>query len=115
MKSTLLIGAMLALVITAVPVTSVAAGTDSFRNGQSFYGEPALQMPATRTVELGTASHLNVAYGETVKFQNLGQQFTWTFNGLDRRAVDVSRIAPAGFPVKPLVVHVSRSPTNRSR
>lgn len=115
MKLTLSLSAILALGMAAIPLTSVAVGTDTFRNGQSFFGEPASQMPVTRTVELGTASHLNVSYGETVKFQSMGQQFTWTFNGLDRRAVDVTRIAPAGFPVKPLVVHVGRNPTNRGR
>ncbi len=115
MKFTLWLGAVLALAAAAVPLTSAAAATDSFRNGQSYFGEPSSQMPVTRTVELGTASHLNVAYGETVRFQSMGQQFTWTFNGLDRRAVDVIRIAPAGFPVKSLVVHVGRNPTNRGR
>ena len=46
-------------------------------------------------------------------FRSGGQLFTWTFNGLDRRAVDVTKIAPAGFPTKPLVVHVGLNPSNR--
>jgi hypothetical protein len=52
-------------------------------------------------------------YGESVTFRSGGQLFTWTFNGLDRRAVDVSKIAPAGFPTKPLVVYVGLNPANR--
>ena len=56
---------------------------------------------------------LNVGYGESVVFRSGAQQFSWTFNGLDRRSVDVSQIAPAGFASKPFAVHVGRSPSNR--
>ena len=67
----------------------------------------------TRAVDLGSASRINVTYGESVTFRSGGQLFTWTFNGLDRRAVDVTKIAPAGFPTKPLVVYVGLNPANR--
>ena len=56
---------------------------------------------------------INVADGESVTFRSGGQLFTWTFNGFDRRAVDVAKIAPAGFPTRPLVVQVGLNPANR--
>jgi hypothetical protein len=100
--------------VAAVPFASLAAGAHTFANGQSYYGQPTSPQAATRTVDLGSASAINVVYGETVTFRSAGQLFTWTFNGLDRRAVDVAKIAPAGFPTKPLIVHVGKSPANRS-
>ena len=92
---------------------SLAAGADTFANGQSYYGQLTSPQAVTRVVDLGSASRINVADGESVTFRSGGQLFTWTFNGLDRRAVDVTKIAPAGFPTKPLVVYVGLNPANR--
>lgn len=100
--------------LTAAPLGSFAAGADTFANGQSHYGQPSTTQPATRTVEMGSINVINVAYGESVTFRNGGQLFTWTFNGLAGRSVDVSKIAPAGFPTKPLMVYVGPNPANRS-
>ena len=92
-----------------------ASANDVFRNGQSFWGQPADQgsIATARVVDLGTARHLRVAYGETVKFRSEGKEFFWTFNGLDRKAVDLDRFAPAGFSSQPLTVHVAQNPTFR--
>ena len=102
-----------ALGVAAAPLASLAAGADTFANGQSYYGQPTSPQAATRAVDLGSASAINVAYGESVTFRSGAQLFTWTFNGFDRRAVDVTNIAPAGFPTKPLVVYVGLNPANR--
>ena len=67
----------------------------------------------TRAADLRSANAINVAFAESVTFRSGGQLFTWTFNGLDRRAVDVAKIAPAGFPTRPLVVYVGLNPANR--
>lgn len=99
--------------LAAAPLASVAAGSEAFASGQSHFGQPTAPQATTRAVDLGSTSTINVAYGESVTFRNGGQQFTWTFNGLDRRAVDVAKIAPAGFPTKPLLVSVGRNPANR--
>lgn len=103
-----------ALVVAAcAPVASMAA-SETFRNGQSIYGQPATATSATRAVELSQAARVNVVYGETIAFRDgEGQQFAWTFNGLDRRAVDLARIAPPGFGAKAAVAHVGRDPANR--
>lgn len=102
-----------ALVLGAVSLP--AAASDVFRNGQSFWGQPADQgaISSARVVDLGSARHVRVAYGETVKFRSEGKEFSWTFNGLDRKAVDLSRFAPAGFSSQPLTVHVAQNPTFR--
>jgi hypothetical protein len=94
-------------------VSSFAASADTFANGQSFYGRPAGEMPNARVVDLASTRSVNVAYGETVIFRSEGRQFAWTFDGLDRRAVDLSKIAPAGFGDKPLIAYVARDPLNR--
>jgi len=100
-------------VLCLLPLAGVAAGGGTFMNGQSFYGQPAAQGTAARLVDLGSADHINVAYGESVIFRNGAKQFSWTFDGLDFRSVDVMRIAPADFAGKPFVVYVGRNPLNR--
>ena len=56
-----------------------------------------------------------VRYGETVAFRGAnGEQFAWTFNGLDRRSVDVQKIAPAGFTAAGVRVYIDRDPSNRN-
>lgn len=111
MRSTSTLIAALVLGAASLP----ASANDVFRNGQSFWGQPADQntSASARAVDLGTARHLRVAYGETIKFRSEGKEFSWTFNGLDRRAVDLARFAPAGFSGPPLMVHVAQNPLNR--
>lgn len=93
---------------------SAMAAVDTFANGQSFYGQPAQQASATRVVDVATARHLNVAYGETVTFRSEGKEFSWTFNGLDRRSVQVAKIAPAGFTSRSVNVYVAQNPLTRN-
>lgn len=80
-----------------------AARSDVFSDGKSFYGQPAVATyPSSRVVQLSGSQPLalTIAYGETVIFKAPGgQQFAWTFNGLDRRSADLQKIAPQGFPV----------------
>ncbi|MGY4829151.1 CzcE family metal-binding protein [Sphaerotilaceae bacterium SBD11-9] len=104
---------LLAAIALGTLALSSAANADTFRNGQSFYGTPATQPSAARVVDLATARHLNVAYGETVTFRNEGKEFSWTFNGLDRRGVPMAKIAPAGFTNKPFSVNVAQNPMTR--
>jgi len=101
------------VVAVSAPVASMAA-SETFPNGQSIYGQPASATSATRAVDLSQAARVNVVYGETIAFRGeAGQQFAWTFNGLDRRAVDLARIAPPGFSAKAAVAYVGRDPANR--
>ena len=102
------------LAIACAPVAAFAAG-ETFMNGQSIYGQPAAVSSASRVVNLAQDTRPNIAYGETVTFRgDAGQQFAWTFNGLDRRAVELARIAPAGFGTKSAVAYVGRDRSNRN-
>ena len=83
-------------------------------NGQSIYGQPAAVSSAARVVDLAQAPRPNIAYGETVAFRgDAGQQFAWTFNGLDRRGVGLAKIAPPGFGATSAIAYVGRDPSNR--
>lgn len=101
------------LSLAAVSAATLAAGSDTFATGQSFYGQPSGDSAGARVVQVGSVQTLNVRYGETVAFSSAGQQFAWTFDGLDNRAVDLAKIAPSGFAAKPLTVYVGKNPMNR--
>ena len=111
-RTNILTSALLAAGIAAFSGIATAA-PDTFMNGQSIYGQPAAQGAPVRVVGLAYTDRLNVAYGESVTFRSGAKQFSWTFDGLDHRAVDVNQIAPAGFVGKPVVVYVGRNPSNR--
>lgn len=113
MQSTRKLRAAALVALSVLSFSSFAASGDRFMNGQSIYGQPAAQGSPVRLVDLGSTDRLNVAYGESVAFRSGEKQFSWTFDGLDRRSVDVSQIAPAGFASKPFVVYVGRNPSNR--
>lgn len=113
-RTNILTAVLLATSFTAFSSIASAAGPDTFMNGQSFYGQPASGVAAARTVDLATTNHANVNYGETVNFVSGSKTFAWTFNGLDRRAVDVAKIAPPNFATKPFTVYVARNPFNRN-
>ncbi len=80
-----------------LPLAGVAASGNTFINGQSLYGQPAAQGASVRVVDLASTDRLNVAYGESITFRSGARQFSWTFDGLDRRSVDVNQIAAAGW------------------
>ncbi len=107
--------ALVALVaLSIVPLLSFAARKPVFMNCQSIYGQPGAQGAPVRVVDLATTHQLNVEHGQSVVFRLGAQQFSWTFNGLGERSVDLSQIAPAGFANKPFTVRIGRDPSNRN-
>jgi hypothetical protein len=102
----------LTLAVIAAPLLAFANDGEMFRNGSSFYGEPANGAAVSRTVDAGTTRALTVEYGETVKFVKGSEQFTWTFNGLDGRDVELAKIAPHSFAGTQ--VRVGRNPLSRN-
>lgn len=101
------------LALLLVGTFAVHAATDTFPTGKSFWGELATDTSGARAVEPGTR-HVRVKYGETVVFRDeVGKQFAWTFNGFDRRAVEVSRIAPQDFNASKTVVHIGQNPLTK--
>jgi hypothetical protein len=92
------------------------AAAETFRNGQSLYGQPASEGANARLVDVGATKYANVTYGETIVFQGTnGQKFSWTFNGLDGRSWDLAQFAPAGFVGKDYRVYVTQNPLYRRR
>lgn len=103
-----------ALIAVATGPALAFAANETFLNGQSLYGQPAAISAGALVVDLTQSPRMNIAYGETVVFRgDAGQQFAWTFNGLDRRAIELAKIAPAGFASKSAVVYLGRDPANR--
>lgn len=102
-----------ATLLAALAAAAFSAHADTFRNGESFYGTPTAATSYARQMTLGSRATLNVDYGSVVTFTNEGRSFTWQFNGLDHRPVDITKIAPAGFPTKPLIIYVAPDPWNR--
>lgn len=103
-------------IATAIPLHAMATGKDVFRNGESMFGQPAAAgAKSSRVVDVATTKSVTVPYGETVTFQAPnGKQFSWTFNGLDRKAVPVAKIAPADFPATQGQVYVQQNPLTRN-
>jgi hypothetical protein len=104
-----------ALLLLSVSAIAAHAATDTFPTGQSYWGQPAAGVSESRTVVDAQTRHVRVMYGETVVFKDdTGKQFAWTFNGLDRSAVPVSKIAPADFHAARTVVYVGQNPLTRN-
>lgn len=99
--------------LNLVAFASSAASGPVFMNGTSIHGEPAAQGAPVRVVDLASTDRLHVSPGESVVFRSGAQQFSWTFNGLDRRSVDLSQMAPAGLARKPFAVSIGCSWVNR--
>lgn len=88
---------------------------DTFRNGQSIYGQPSSEAAQARVVDVVKTKYANVTYGETIVFQGTGdQKFLWTFNGLDASAWNLAKFAPASLLAgKDYWVYVSKNPLYR--
>lgn len=102
--------------LVAAPLYAVAEN-GHFRNGQSLNGQAAdaAKAGSARVIDLSTMKGSQIAYGETIVFKGAdGRQFAWTFNGLDRRAVRLARIAPAEIEVGDAQVYVGPNPLTRN-
>lgn len=82
---------------------------------KELYGKMSAPKPSTRIVDLEQTTRLTVTHGETVTFRSQGQQFTWTFDGLEHQGLRLAVIAPAGFPAAEATVHIGQNPTARGR
>jgi len=87
------------------------------RDNASVYGTPADADSADRSVQLGSYSHwVNVGYGESVRFLVLDgdgteRSFAWRFDVAPAVSeVDLSEVAPTGFPAHNVQVFVAEDP-----
>lgn len=99
-----------ALFAAALAVFAAAARPAAFAAGESIFGEPGRADSAQRVVDVSSVNRLNVSYGETVMFTNGHEQFSWTFDGLDRRSLDLANIAPAYFAAGPFTIYIGMDP-----
>lgn len=110
MNTTRILSAAALALATMVPLHSNAAN-EVFPNGQSIYGQSASGATPSRVIDLTKNQRSTVEYGETVAFKTSdGKQFVWTFNGLDKRDVQIAKIAPSDFQAGQASVLVGRNP-----
>ncbi|CAG1019913.1 hypothetical protein BURC_04841 [Burkholderiaceae bacterium] len=103
-----------AATLVSFPILAAAAAQgERFGNGESFYGQPGAASVNVRVVDVSKAEYLNVRYGDTVVFNNGAKQFVWTFNGMDRVAVKLGKIAPPDFGSEQFTVYVPPDPLHR--
>jgi hypothetical protein len=105
----ILIGAYL-----VTPVAMASAQAETFANGRSWYGVPNNPEVATRVVDVNSTDAINIECGETVTFRNGDKSFTWRFDVVNHRAVDIQKVAPVNFSSKKLMVYVSPNDFERN-
>ncbi len=96
---------LLASALTA-PLLASAECLDLYPSGACLYGQVATGGYAAQVVDVSSAAYVNVRFGETVEFRNGARRFVWTFDGADRRAVDLARFAPADFGAGAFKVYI---------
>ncbi|HEY8026136.1 MAG TPA: CzcE family metal-binding protein [Burkholderiaceae bacterium] len=90
------------LVVTSAAHAIGATGTNAD------YGVAVTSNAADRTIELTPAKKwINVANGETVRFNIGDKAFSWHFSTFNDKPFDLSAIAPAGVDVKGVRVYVA--------
>jgi hypothetical protein len=94
----------------AAAAMAAAASTSSFAFTKAdAVGERADGATAGRVVNLGsTTRHLNVDYGDVVRFVANGREFAWTFDGVGDK-VKLSEIAPSDFNPPDVTVYVNQT------
>jgi Heavy-metal resistance protein CzcE len=107
-----------AAALTAFASHAVLANPETvFGQHPKIYGTPAAETSTDRIVHLDPHSHwVNVDYGETVRFvaqsgNGSERSFAWRFDvSSDVWSVDLSKVAPAGFPDRNVRVYVGPDP-----
>ncbi|MBB4843803.1 hypothetical protein HNP55_002326 [Paucibacter oligotrophus] len=106
--------ALSALGLAGASQAATGANGERLMNGKSVYGVPAAASSAVKEINVDQLSTLNVNCGDTLSFRRGEQSFTWKFDVVGHRIVDLQKIAPAGFIDKPLLVYVDRNESERN-
>eukprot|EP01136_Pigoraptor_vietnamica_P036218 Opistho-1_new@102503 len=101
----------LALSATAA---NAATAPSTLTQGPSIYGAAAPASSASRVVDVATIRALNIDCGETVTFRHGDKSFSWKFDVIGHRVVDLQTIAPVGFVSQPLKIYVARNEGERN-
>jgi hypothetical protein len=108
-----LTGVALIALAALTSTAAFAAGPHTLMNGNSLLGVPAVAERSTKVLDVATTQSTNVVCGDVVTFRNGAKTFTWKFDVISHRTVDLQKIAPAGFTSKPLLVYVERNEYER--
>jgi hypothetical protein len=104
-------------ITAAAAALAAAASTSSFAFTRAdAIGERVDGADAARVVNLASAPrHLNVDYGDVVRFTANGRDFVWNFDGVSDK-VKLSEIAPSDFNAPDVTVYVNQTlnPTHPS-
>jgi hypothetical protein len=108
--------AAMAAVALALSAGGASAGPASttMPNGKSIYGVPVQASPNHRVVDMKATEHLNIVCGDMITFRNGDKSFSWKFDVVNHRAVNLQAIAPADFGAKSLMIYVDRNEMERS-
>lgn len=99
--------AIVALGLACALPAGIAQSVD-FRLGTAIAAEQA-----ERSITIAADTRwANVQQGEAIRFVSGANAFGWKFDG-SRSAIDLARIAPAGFVDRPLMVYVTPSHQGR--
>ncbi|MDH0863845.1 CzcE family metal-binding protein [Mitsuaria sp. GD03876] len=93
---------------------AAAQSSERLMNGNSVYGVPFAGAKADVVVDLNARQSLDIVCGQTVQFRQGDKSFTWKFDVVGHRSVDLAKIAPAGFVTKPFTVHVEKNDGERA-
>lgn len=110
MNRTLSTAAIAALLVAIA--SPAAAGAE--RSDLSLHGRATAAAPSARQVDVDQVRVVNVDCGDTVTFRKGDKTFSWKFDSLQHRAVDLRTLAPAGFADKPLMVYIARNEAERN-
>lgn len=93
---------------------AASANQVTLLNGDSIYGKPATSTAAAQVVDVSSAKNLRIPCGEVVTFRNGEKTFSWKFDVISHRTVNLQTIAPAGFSDKALMIYVEKNELERS-
>ena len=94
---------MLTAISVALCAASVSAQADTKADR---VGGESDRVTATRVIPINANTRwANVSQDEVVTFVSGGKEFSWTFDGTDRK-VSMQQIAPADFNAKDIYVYI---------
>ncbi len=109
--TTLLTRATLAVMLFASALAPVSAATIAEPLGRM--ADPGVAVREIRIVD-GVKS-INVLRHESIRFVNAaGEKFTWHFDTLHHPIIPMSKLAPAGFNMKEVLIYVGQGVNERS-
>lgn len=109
------VSAPLIAAFIAIGSTSALAAPDAKPSvDRSWLGKPIAAAVGAKTIDVTKVKTINIDCGEVVTFRNGEKTFTWKFDVVGHRNVDLKSIAPADFNAPDVRVYVSRNDSERS-